>query len=340
MKFRINKRTLNFYLEANIPNFKDLKTIKKFNDGQSNPTFKIEAASGNYVLRQKPIGNTLKSAHAVDREFRVLKALSNTEVPVAPVFHLCKDEDLIGSIFYIMGFVEGTVFWDPALPNINPNARTEFYMEMNRIIANIHKIDINSAKLNDFGKSGNYYDRQIKRWISQYLKSETSSIRSMNQLMPWLTNNVPDDDGLVCLVHGDYRLDNLIFVNNEPKVAAVLDWELSTLGHPFSDLAYQCMQLRLPKMGTLRGLAGKDRRALCIPSEKEYVSNYCKKMNIKKIKNWNFYLVFSFFRLAAILQGIAKRASEGTATNKKASQMAKFVAPLADEAIKILENDN
>ena len=340
MKFRINKRTLNYYLEANIPNFKDLKTITKFNDGQSNPTFKIEATSGNYVLRQKPIGNTLKSAHAVDREFRVLKALAKTEVPVAPVFHLCKDEDLIGSIFYIMGFVEGTVFWDPALPNINSNARTEFYMEMNRILANIHKIDVNSARLNDFGKSGNYYDRQIKRWISQYLKSETSSIRSMNQLISWLTNNVPDDDGLVCLVHGDYRLDNLIFVNNEPKVAAVLDWELSTLGHPFSDLAYQCMQLRLPKMGTLRGLAGKDRRALCIPSEKEFVSNYCKKMNIKKIKNWNFYLVFSFFRLAAILQGIAKRASEGTATNKKASQMGKFVAPLADEAIKILENDN
>ncbi len=339
MNNQIDEKNLGRYLEAHVSGFKGMKALEKFQGGQSNPTFKLEAETGNYVLRRKPPGKLLKSAHAVDREFRVIKALSKTDVPVAPALHLCEDDEVIGSAFYIMGFVEGPIYWDPSLPEMENPDRTALYDEMNRVLAAIHSVDITAVGLDNFGKPGNYYKRQISRWTSQYQQSETVTIEAMNQLMPWMVNNVPADDGLVSLVHGDYRMDNMIFSPDGSKIMAVVDWELSTLGHPYADVAYQCMQWRMPKMGTLHGLAGVDRKALGIPTEEEYVAAYCQRMNFGHIGNWTFYLAFCYFRLAAILQGIAKRAVDGNASNETAQQLGAFARPLAEAAIKVIEEE-
>ena len=334
----LDTQKLSAYLENHVEGFQGPITVEKFSGGQSNPTFRVDAGSGQYVLRRQPPGKLLKSAHAVDREYRVIAALKDTDVPVASVYHLCEDPEVIGSMFYLMEYCEGTVFWNPALPKINNNARrTAMYDEMNRVMAAIHSVDLEAVGLGNYGKPGSYFERQYSRWSSQYQASEMQENLGMNQLIGWLGDNIPADDGRVSLVHGDYRLDNLMFHAEKPEVMAVLDWELSTLGHPFADLAYQCMHLRMPSgVGSLDGLQGVNRAALGIPTEQEYIASYCQRMGLKPIDHWEFYLAFSFFRLAAILQGVAKRAIQGNASSKQAASLGQYVEPLAQMALSII----
>lgn len=337
----LDEALLASYLEASIEEFKGPLTASKFAGGQSNPTFKIDAASGSYVLRRQPPGKLLKSAHAVDREYRVLAALGATDVPVAKVYHLCEDPEVIGSMFYIMEFCEGNVHWEAALEDISSTQqRAKMYDEMSRVLAAIHSVDLDAVGLADYGRPGNYFQRQYDRWSAQYKASELKPIPEMNQVIEWLGNNIPEDDGKVSLVHGDYRLDNLMFSPDNDRVIAVLDWELSTLGHPYADLAYQCMGMRLPSgngPGASSGLFGVDIQALGIPSEQDYIASYCQRMGIEKLENWNFYLAFSFFRLAAIAQGVAKRAADGNASSKAAGGVAAMVQPLAANALTIID---
>lgn len=325
------------YLQTQVQGFRGPLTAEKFPGGQSNPTFLIEAASGRYVLRRKPSGELLKSAHAVDREFRVISALAETNVPVAKVFHLCEDDNIIGSMFYVMEYINGRVLWDPSLPNSTPQERNLIYVEMNRVLAELHSVNVDSVGLSDYGRPGNYFERQIGRWSKQYLATETENIPVMERLMTWLSSNMPVDDGRIALAHGDFRLDNMMFNHEKPEVLALVDWELSTLGHPFADLAYQCMQLRMPYGGVMSGLGGIDRQKLGIPSEDEYVQQYCQRMGLEEISNWNFYLAFSFFRLAAILQGVKKRSLEGNASSDKALQMGELVKPIATMACELID---
>lgn len=333
----LDSERLAAYLEEHVPGFKGPMSAEKFEGGQSNPTFRIKAASGDYVLRRQPPGKLLKSAHAVDREFRVMSALADTGVPVPRMYHLCEDRDVIGSMFYVMEFCQGRIFWDASIPEVDNAQRTAMYDEMNRVLAALHGVDLEAAGLTDYGKPGSYFERQIGRWSKQYRASEINPIQAMEDLMDWLRTNMPADDGRVSLVHGDYRLDNMMWHPSEPKVIAVLDWELSTLGHPLADLAYQCMQLRMPPQGgNLRGLQGKDRKGLGIPTEQEYVDAYRRRRGITHIDHWEFYLAFSFFRLAAIAQGVAKRAEDGNASSKQAGWAAQVVEPLASMAMQIV----
>ena len=333
-----SQSALGEYLQSHIEGFDKEFSLTKFAGGQSNPTFKLTSGEQTFVLRKQPSGKLLKSAHAVDREFRVLEALFHSAVPVAKPYLLCTDRQVIGEMFYIMEFCEGNIFWDASLSEItSPELRSEMYDSMNKTLAAIHSVNVFDAGLADFGKPGNYFQRQLTRWIAQYQASELDTIEEMHRLYRWLEHHLPEDDGKVALVHGDYRLDNLIFKPNSADVQAVLDWELSTLGHPLADLAYQCMQLRLPKgFGNIDGLANLDREALGIPSEQQYVASYCQRMNITHIDNWPFYLAFSFFRLAAIVQGVAKRATLGNASNKKAGEVGSYVRPLAQMALAII----
>ncbi len=324
------------YLENHIEGFHGLRSAEKFTDGQSNPTFKLDAESGQYVLRRQPPGELLKSAHAVDREFRVIKALQDTDVPVPRTFHLCEDRDTIGSLFYVMSYEQGRTFWDARLPELSNDERSQVYEEMNRVLAALHALDYESLGLGDFGRPGNYYERQFARWSDQYRASETEVIEDMEALMTWLQTNMPNDDGQVSLIHGDYRMDNMIFHAQQSRVIALIDWELSTLGHPYADLAYQCMQLRIPPHEAVPGLGGMDRRALGIPSEEEYVTSYCAKRGISSIPNWTFYLAFGFFRFAAILQGVKKRALDGNASSRKALEYGALVQPLANQAVELI----
>ena len=342
---RLNLAVLNTYLTTACPEIGHVQEAEKFSGGQSNPTFKLLTDNGTFVLRRQPPGKLLKSAHAVDREFRVINALQNSEVPVPKAYHLCEDPDIIGSMFYIMAHVDGDIFWNSALPEIAASStRTAMYDEMNRVLASLHSVDVQSAGLSDYGKPGSYFERQLSRWTKQYRASELEHIKEIEELISYLEANLPDDDGQVSLVHGDFRLDNMMFDmsdTNQPKVIAVLDWELSTLGHPYSDLAYQCMQLRLPSdIAHAAGLGGLDREALGIPSEKAYIDAYCKRRNIGKIDNWTFYLAFSFFRLAAILQGVVKRAHDGNASSEKAMQLGAMVRPLAQIANQTIHQDS
>jgi aminoglycoside phosphotransferase (APT) family kinase protein len=308
---------LGRYLEARVAGFRGLDAIRKFDTGQSNPTWLLTAASGRYVLRAKPPGELLKSAHQVDREFRLMQALAGTPVPVPSVLHLATEQDSpIGRMFYVMTFVDGRIFWDPALPEAADNERrAQIYDAMNATLAALHDVDVEAAGLGDFGKPGSYFERQLARWSAQYRASETKALADMDRLIAWLERHLPPDDGRVGLVHGDYRLDNMIFAPDRPEVVAVLDWELSTLGHPFADLAYQCMQWRLPHASTFRGLGGIDRAALGLPSEDAYVEAYCRRRGLACIGNWTFLLAFCFFRLAAICQGVYRRALDGNASN-------------------------
>lgn len=334
----LDARSLAPYLEAHVGGFRGLRDIRKFNAGQSNPTYLIEADSGRYVLRAKPPGALLKSAHQVDREFRVMKALAGTPVPVPTVLHLSEEASPIGRMFYVMAFVEGRILWDPALPEVSSNEeRAATCDAMNAVLAALHDVDVEAVGLGDFGKPGNYFERQLARWTSQYRASETGAIADMDRLIAWLEQNLVADDGRVSLVHGDYRLDNMIFASDAPRVVAVLDWELSTLGHPYADIAYQCMQWRLPHDSGFRGLGGVDRKAHGLPSEADYVASYCARRGVAGIDNWVFYLAFSFFRLAAICQGVYRRALDGNASNpekaKTYGQAVRLLAALAVEAI-------
>ena len=325
-------QSLGEHLTRQIPGFQGPVTAEKFAGGQSNPTFKITSADGQpYVLRRKPPGELLKSAHAVDREFRVISALRDTDVPVPNTHVLCEDESVIGSMFYVMEYKEGRILWDPLLPEADDNTeRAAIYDAMNQTMAALHNVDVDAVGLSDFGRPGNYFQRQLDRWSKQYRASETRAIPSMESLMTWLAARMPEDDGTLSLVHGDYRLDNMMFHPTEPSVIALLDWELSTLGHPLADLANQCMAWMLPREGRIKGLGGVDRASLGIPTDEEYIARYCERTGRDGIENWNFYLVFSLFRLAAILQGIVKRAQIGTASSAEADSEGDAVGQLAD----------
>ena len=334
---QIDLVALSRYLEAQLPDFKGPISAEKTPSGQSNPTFLLTSPSGRYVLRKKPPGQLLKSAHAVDREYRVMKGLEHTDVPVPRMLHLCEDDAVLGTAFFVMEFVDGTVFWNPALPELEKAQRTKVYDEENRALAALHLVDPAEVGLADFGKAGSYFARQRDRWTKQYRASETGRLDDMETLIAWLEKNEQPDDGRVSLVHGDYRLDNMIFANDGSHLLAVIDWELSTLGHPFSDLAYQCMQWRLPNRDAMRGLADVDRTALGIPTEAEYIAKYCERVGIGAIPNWNYYLAFSFFRLAAIVQGVKKRGLEGNASNpEKARKSGEMVPVLAKMAVGLI----
>jgi aminoglycoside phosphotransferase (APT) family kinase protein len=325
------------YLAAHVPGFGHLIGAEKFAGGQSNPTFLITSTEGRFVLRRKPPGTLLKSAHAVDREYRVMAALSRTDVPVPRVLHLCEDETIIGSMFYVMDYVEGRIFWDGRLPDLRPEERSAIYDSMNAALAALHRVDPAAVGLSDYGRPGSYFERQIARWTGQYRSSETHPVPAMDELIDWLERHTPEDDGRVSLVHGDYRLDNMIFEPSGTRILAVLDWELSTLGHPLADLAYQCMQWRLPSEGAFRGLGGIDRKAHSIPTEAEYVELYCRRTGTEVIGNWPFYLAFSFFRLAAILQGVYKRSLDGNASNpERARRMGEAVPMMATMALEVV----
>lgn len=329
---RVNEEALTHYLEAHLTGFRGPLQIEIFKGGQSNPTYRIQAASGLYVMRAKPgpVSKLLPSAHAIEREFRVLSALAGTDVPVARVFCLCEDESVIGRAFYVMQLVQGRVLWEQSLPGMTPMARGEIYDEMNRVLACLHRVEPARVGLADFGKPGNYFARQIARWTRQYQASETRSIDAMNRLMAWLPTRVPDDD-TTTIVHGDYRLDNLIFDPNQPRILAILDWELSTLGHPLADFSYHCMSWHIPP-GHFRGIAGLNLAELGIPSEQAYIERYCQRTQRdpdQVMAHWDFYLAYNLFRLAAILQGIVKRVAEGTASNTQAPASADRVEPLA-----------
>lgn len=329
------------YLEQNVDGFSGFRAIDKFSSGQSNPTYKITADSGTYVLRAKPPGKLLKSAHQVDREFRVINALGKTGVPVPKVFHLSEEDSPIGRMFYVMEFLDGRILWDPALPEISSNEeRSAIYDSMNEALAALHCVDVEAVGLGDFGKPGSYFERQFSRWSSQYRASEVDAVPAMDAIIDWLGENMITDDGRVSLVHGDYRLDNMVFAHDSAEILAILDWELSTLGHPYADLAYQCMQWRMPHDSGFRGLGGVDRKAIGLPTEREYVASYCARTGAGGIDNWAFYLVFSFFRLGAIVQGVYKRSLDGNASNpQKAKAYGMAVPLLAGLAANIIEKE-
>ena len=303
------------WLSAHMPGFEGPVEAKKFATGQSNPTFRLLSPSGRYVLRRKPPGQLLKSAHAVEREFRVQRALADTDVPVARMHVLCEDDAVIGSAFYVMEEVRGRNFDDPRLPGLAAEERGAIMGEMARVLAAIHSVDVEAAGLGDYGRAGNYYRRQIDRWTEQYRASETEAIPAMDELIAWLDANAPEDDGRRTLVHGDYRIDNMLFAPDAPRCTAVLDWELSTLGHPFADLAAVVMQWRRPPGPEGRGLAGVDRAALGLPSDEAFVADYCRRTGLPGIEGFGFFLAFAFFRMGAILQGVKRRALDGNASN-------------------------
>ncbi len=306
-------------------------TVEQFKGGQSNPTFKLSAGDQRYVLRTKPgpAAKLLASAHAIDREFRVMDALNKAGFPAARQYALCLDESVIGRAFYIMEFVDGRVLWDQSMPGMSNAERATHYDEMNRVIAQLHTIDYAAIGLADYGKPGNYFARQIDRWTKQYRASETEKIDAMDKLIEWLQNNIPPGDE-TSIVHGDYRLDNMIFHPTEPRVLAVLDWELSTLGHPLADFSYHCMSWHIPQ-GQFRGIGGLDHKALGIPTEDEYIAKYCERTGktIRK-EDFDFYLAYNMFRLAGIMQGIMKRYVDGTAASEQALKNGKAARPMAE----------
>ncbi len=307
---------LERWLKAHVPGFAGLRGVEKFATGQSNPTWRLRAESGDYVLRAKPPGRLLKSAHLVEREFRVMAALAGSAVPVPRMLALAEDADSpIGRAFFVMEHVPGRIFWDPALPELPRVRRAAIYDAMNATLAALHSVDVQAVGLGDFGRPGNYFARQVKLWSRQYLAAARTPREDLLAVMRWLEANIPEDDGRCALVHGDFRLDNMIFHPEHPRVVALLDWELSTIGHPLADLAYQCAQWRMSHDGPLRGLGGLDRAALGLPSEEEYVAAWCARHGLGEIPCWSFYLAFSLFRFAAILEGVVRRAEEGNASN-------------------------
>lgn len=327
--FALPEAALAAYLEERLPGFRGPLRATKFKGGQSNPTYLIEAASGRSVLRRKPPGPLLASAHAIDREYRVLQALHGGAVPVARPLLLCTDDAVIGSWFYLMEHADGRIYWDPALPEIERAQRGAYYAEIVRVLAALHAVDVAAVGLADFGKPGNYFARQLHRWTEQYRASETQSLAPMEALIAWLGAHVPADDGRIALVHGDYRIDNLIFAKDAPQVIAVVDWELSTLGHPLADLAYFCMALRLPRNPVIPGLAGIDRAAEGLPEEAALIAAYRAAGGVVDAQQWPFVLAFNFFRLAAIAQGVAKRALQGNASSSKAEATGQMVPVIA-----------
>jgi aminoglycoside phosphotransferase (APT) family kinase protein len=329
---------LQAHLERHLDGFEGPLSVEQFKGGQSNPTYKLVTPGAAYVMRSKPApaAKLLPSAHAIEREYRVMHALRDTAVPVPRMHLLCEDESVIGRAFYVMSFVEGRVLWDQTLPDMGPAQRAAVYDEMNRVIAALHSVDVKATGLADYGKPGNYFERQIGRWSKQYQASITEPIEAMDRLIEWLPAHIPPgarDDTQVSVVHGDFRLDNLVFHPTEPRVLAVLDWELSTLGHPLADFSYHCMSWHIPRrLG--RGIGGVDIAALGIPSEADYVRRYCERTGrsdtVALAADWNFYLAYNLFRIAAILQGIARRVVDGTAASAQAREAGAGARPLAE----------
>lgn len=329
-RHRFDPVRLEAYLRERIEGFAGPLAVEQFRGGQSNPTFRISAGGRSYVLRRKPPGKLLPSAHAVEREYRVLAALRETGVPVPRTYCLCEDESVIGTTFYVMDYVDGRVFWAPTLPGMDNAARRATYDEMNRVIAALHRVDYQSVGLADFGKPGNYFVRQIARWTKQYRASETERIDAMDRLIAWLPENVPASDE-TALVHGDYRLDNLVFHPTQPRIVAVLDWELSTLGHPLADFAYHCMSWHVPP-GPFRGLGGLDLAAIGIPGESDYVASYCRRVGREPIdpEHWDFYIGYNMFRAAGIAQGIMGRVVDGTAASQHALEFGRWARVMSE----------
>src|SRR4051812_13320664 len=329
-RHRFDAAALERWLRAHVDGFAGPLSVEQFKGGQSNPTFRLAAGERRYVLRAKPgpAAKLLPSAHAVDREYRVMSALARAGIPVPRMLALCEDESVIGRAFFAMECIEGRVLWDQSLPGMTPAERSAVYDEMNRVIAALHRVDYAAIGLADYGRPGNYFARQIGRWTKQYQASETDKIAAMDRLIGWLPGHVPAGDE-TAIVHGDYRMDNLIFHASEPRILAVLDWELSTLGHPLADFAYHCMSWHIAP-GRFRGIAGLDLEALGIPREDEYVAAYCARTGRAGIDHWDFYLAYNLFRIAAILQGIMKRALDGTAASEQALDAGRRARPLAE----------
>ena len=331
---------LSAWLDKNLAGFKGPLTVESFKGGQSNPTYKLSTPAQSYVMRSKPgpVAKLLPSAHAVEREFAVMRGLAGSDVPVPQMYCLCEDESVIGRAFYIMEFMQGRVMWDQSLSGMTNTQRGDIYNEMNRVIAALHTVKFADRGLASYGKPGNYFERQIGRWSRQYVASVTQPIEEMDRLMEWLPQHIPAmarSESMVGIVHGDFRLDNLMFHATEPRVIAVLDWELSTLGHPLADFSYHCMTWHIPQ-GLGRGIGGLDIASLGIPSEQDYVRQYCERTGFvtpDELKaDWNFYLAYNMFRLAAILQGIAKRVEAGTASSAQAVSSGAGARPLAELA--------
>jgi aminoglycoside phosphotransferase (APT) family kinase protein len=331
---RLDAARLERYLSTNVAGFAGPLAVRQFKGGQSNPTYLLETPARGYVLRRKPPGKLLPSAHAVDREYRVIRALHAQGFPVAEPLAYCSDESVAGTPFYVMDYVDGRVFWEPQMPGSNPAERVAVYDSMNATIARLHALDPGNIGLGDFGRGENYVARQVERWSKQYRASETEKIDAMERLIDWLPKHIPHG-GPVRLVHGDYRLDNLIIARDAPKVLAVLDWELSTLGDPLADFSYHLMAWHMPHSESAAGtatLVGQDLNVLGIPSMIDYVDNYVARTGLDPRPHLSVYLAYNFFRIAAILQGIIGRVRDGTATSEFAPAKAEMIRPLADKA--------
>jgi aminoglycoside phosphotransferase (APT) family kinase protein len=323
--FELDVKALQRYMEKHIKGFSGTIELLQFRGGQSNPTYQITAGGKQYVLRRKPAGKLLKSAHAVDREYTVITALGQTDVPVARTHALCMDESIIGSWFYIMDYIDGRIFW--TYDNLPQAERPGLFNAMNETMARLHQVDYKAIGLEEYGKQGDYFSRQISRWSKQYLASVEERSPVMDELIEWLLDNIPENDE-TAIVHGDFRVDNMIFHPTEPRIVAILDWELSTLGHPLSDFAYHCLVWRIPA-GDWKGFAGLDLEPLNIPTEESYMKSYCQRTGKKTIENWNYYMAFNLFRLAGISFGIRGRLRDGTAASKHAKASAAAAEPLA-----------
>jgi aminoglycoside phosphotransferase (APT) family kinase protein len=331
-----DEAALEGYLRANMAGFVPPLSVQQFGGGQSNPTFLLTAGGKRYVMRKKPPGVLLKSAHQVDREFRIMEALAATDVPVPRMHVLCEDASIIGTAFYVMDYLEGRIFRDPQLPGMAPQERSAIYDSMNDVLARLHKVDFRQIGLGDFGRPGNYFERQIARFTTQYRSAQTEDIAEMERLIEWMPVSIPEEDS-VSIAHGDFRLENTIFHPSEPRMIAVLDWELSTIGHPLADLAYNCMGYHVmnPRQG---GLVGLDHVATGIPTERDYVERYCRRTSRREIANWPFYLSFSVFRLASIAQGVYKRGLDGNASSENAASQGNTCSLLAVNAWRIAQS--
>jgi aminoglycoside phosphotransferase (APT) family kinase protein len=334
---RIDENKLAEYLKQHMAEFSGEMTVRQFAFGQSNPTYLLSTNDGEYVLRKKPPGKLLPSAHAVDREYRILKTLGNTDVPVAKTYHLCEDESIIGTAFYIMERMQGRIFREPtATEAANAEERAAIFDAMNDTLAKIHMVDWKTLGLENFGKPGNYMTRQVSRWTKQYEASKTEDIDSMDRLITWLNANIPDDDSTT-IVHGDFRLENTMVHATRPQIIAVFDWELSTLGHPLADLAYNCMGYHLPDLENKRmSLTNDNLEEYGTPTEEEYIAAYCRRTGRSNIPNWEFFIAFSVFRLAAIVQGVYKRGLDGIASSDNAKTYGDYVKFLSNAAWQIL----